>query len=636
MNRRSAHLGGGIPVCLSSQALAIVAFIVCLAAKAGASIAIVPASQALRAGETARFSITTEGQPFLHYQWRFNGIELINATNAELTLSNVQPAQAGVYSVVACTDVGVSATNYASLEVCWEVEPLSFDQRSDVPYGWPLKFDATGNLYLGNHVAGEHGFSLLKFDPDHELAWEIRPVPERQLAILWLGDFTVDSEGNVYVVGGSETNYHSQVKDVVIWKFNREGTQVWFRSHESRGIARGVAVDDAGHFFVVGTTSESPPGDVELIKFSPNGQRLWTVIRRRDVDGESPGALAVDGNGNLYFGLTAFRSGTIPSSELMVIKYDSEGTEQWIARYQRSNLYPPDSILVDQNSNIVVGVSSWRGAPFDNHFTIKFDANGNLLWAKQHFEHSDSGGKGARALDVSGNIYFGIAEDGERKFILTKYDPEGRQLWRYDNASLDGESSYWGGAALRVGPDHELVLAGYVGDWSVPPSLSFLHLLQNAVAGRPTIHGSPLQFNRVASGTTVQFAVTASGLAPLNYQWRLDGMEIANATNATLVFTNVTTASSGSYSVLVENSVGCALSPDSQLMVVDVPPFRFDQVVVSSNRISLNLTDTEWFYWIETSTNLIDWVPLFGYGGGPTTISKPDERQVFIRARTFP
>ncbi len=63
------------------------------------AILVQPASQVMLAGSTATFSITAAGTPQLRYQWRFNGTNLAGATAASLILSNVQPAQAGSYSV---------------------------------------------------------------------------------------------------------------------------------------------------------------------------------------------------------------------------------------------------------------------------------------------------------------------------------------------------------------------------------------------------------------------------------------------------------------------------------------------------------------------------------------------------------
>jgi alpha-tubulin suppressor-like RCC1 family protein len=59
---------------------------------------------------------STVGQSPFSYQWQLDGTNLANATNVVLTLTNVQPGQAGVYSLVASNKFGL-ATNAVSLAV---------------------------------------------------------------------------------------------------------------------------------------------------------------------------------------------------------------------------------------------------------------------------------------------------------------------------------------------------------------------------------------------------------------------------------------------------------------------------------------------------------------------------------------
>jgi uncharacterized protein (DUF1800 family) len=63
------------------------------------SIVTPPQNQAVAIGANASFSATATGNS-LTYQWQFNGTNLSGATSATLALNNVQPAQAGIYTVV--------------------------------------------------------------------------------------------------------------------------------------------------------------------------------------------------------------------------------------------------------------------------------------------------------------------------------------------------------------------------------------------------------------------------------------------------------------------------------------------------------------------------------------------------------
>src|SRR5208283_2937628 len=65
-----------------------------------------PADQTAVVGSTAQFSVNAIGTPPFSYQWSFNGTNIYGATNTTLTLSNVQFAQAGNYSVAASNVYG--------------------------------------------------------------------------------------------------------------------------------------------------------------------------------------------------------------------------------------------------------------------------------------------------------------------------------------------------------------------------------------------------------------------------------------------------------------------------------------------------------------------------------------------------
>jgi hypothetical protein len=59
-----------------------------------------PQSQGVAVGGNAVFTVAASGAPPLSYQWQFNGAARAGATNPNLTLANVQTADAGSYTVV--------------------------------------------------------------------------------------------------------------------------------------------------------------------------------------------------------------------------------------------------------------------------------------------------------------------------------------------------------------------------------------------------------------------------------------------------------------------------------------------------------------------------------------------------------
>lgn len=73
-----------------------------------------PLDQTNAIGDTVTFTVTTLGQPPLHYQWQFNGANLVNgthisgATNNTLTLSDITTNEAGTYDVIITNAFGMT------------------------------------------------------------------------------------------------------------------------------------------------------------------------------------------------------------------------------------------------------------------------------------------------------------------------------------------------------------------------------------------------------------------------------------------------------------------------------------------------------------------------------------------------
>ena len=102
----------------------------------------------------------------------------------------------------------------------------------------------------------------------------------------------------------------------------------------------------------------------------------------------------------------------------------------------------------------------------------------------------------------------------------------------------------------------------------------------------PLIIGQPA--SQLASpGQTVTFSVQAIGLAALQYQWQFNNVTITNATNSTLVLTNVTPQQQGYYRALVSGG-GSVMSSNAVLRML--PPLATDLPVAGLHWIQGNVT----------------------------------------------
>ena len=84
-----------------------------------------PQSQSVVLGLNASFSVVASGTAPLGYQWNFNGLPLPGATGSTLTLTNVQAAQAGGYSVLVTNIAGSDSSVSANLAVALPTVTLS-------------------------------------------------------------------------------------------------------------------------------------------------------------------------------------------------------------------------------------------------------------------------------------------------------------------------------------------------------------------------------------------------------------------------------------------------------------------------------------------------------------------------------
>ncbi len=161
---------------------------------------------------------------------------------------------------------------------------------------------------------------------------------------------------------------------------------------------------------------------------------------------------------------------------------------------------------------------------------------------------------------------------------------------------------------LPPGPDYAaMIWFTNLTDGFVQSRQLLLNVL--ATSSVPLIISQPLS-QTALPGVSASFSVFAVGDAPLSYQWRknstnlTDGPDIVGATNPTLTISNVSSAASGTYSVVVSNALNSVLSTDAVLTVVSVTGpgvtfsnlYSFTGAADGSNPNGLILDTNGYFY----------------------------------------
>ena len=87
------------------------------------------------------------------------------------------------------------------------------------------------------------------------------------------------------------------------------------------------------------------------------------------------------------------------------------------------------------------------------------------------------------------------------------------------------------------------------------------------LADPPQVTVHPVGQTDMVPGSDVYFSVTATGIAPLSYQWQKDGVDLTGTTTATLTITGVMESDEGGYRCVVTNIAGMDTSNTATLTV---------------------------------------------------------------------
>jgi uncharacterized delta-60 repeat protein len=297
-------------------------------------------------------------------------------------------------------------------------------------------------------------FATVKFDATGTQAWSAR-YNSTGSSDSEATDLAVDSAGNVYVTGYTDTSLNNT--NFLTAKYNPDGLELWTREYdgtpgdETNDQAVAIAVDGVGNVYVTGSIDVSPYDNGLTVKYDTNGNQLEAVVfdsGRTDrpldivlfVDAD-------DGRTYLYVG-----ANDLGLSHYTVIKYDADLVEQWVRTYTyTSGSGKLTALAVDPDGNVYLTGASETVAGFDAYATVKFDKNGEEIWDMGHNLDSQDDEAQAIAVDGTGNVYVtGRAVyrtewvnnqyQTSSDCITIKYNAGGLEQWvaRYDhNVSSD-------------------------------------------------------------------------------------------------------------------------------------------------------------------------------------------------------
>jgi hypothetical protein len=311
-------------------------------------------------------------------------------------------------------------------------------------YAYCIQSTADGGYIISGVTHGELGW-FLKTDKWGDTLWT--------LIYDGIGKWVEQvSDGGYIVVGGLEN-------DLWLLKTDASGDSIWSKTYgeEGKDWASCVRETSDGEYIIVGYKDDDLPNvyaeDLWLIKTDSFGDTIWTKLYGGDsINGEGISVCVTSDGGYVVSGIVR----TTESSDIWLIKTDSQGDSLWSKKYGESGSWFSGPYIQQtlDGGYVVAGSLEQDAAGFD-FWLIKTDSTGDTLWTRSWGTLDwDMGCSVGRTTD-GGYIISGVKgwNYPSGNLWLIKTDSVGSTLWTWG----------YGGEYLEVGYSvHQTEDDGYV------------------------------------------------------------------------------------------------------------------------------------------------------------------------------
>lgn len=522
---------------------------------------------------SATFSVAGFSALPITYQWRSNNVNILNATNATLTLLNVQSNFAATYSVRVNNSNGSTDSSNAVLTVIpsptrrdanFNVNPaINGNVRAILPLG-------DGRAMIGgDFTAPRNKIMLLNSAGVVDATFTNTAGGTGTVSIY---DIERDNQGR-WLIGGQFGQFGGMTISNLVRLNADYSVDTNFLSAlgaSPNAVVYDVAVGPDGKIWVAGNFSliGGPYGLQKLARLNDNGSIDFSFTPRAGINSPVRKVLPLASGGALICGdFSSYASG---SGYYTRILPDGRG----------DNTYNPglgpvsDFTMLPDGSVIAVGSFT---SPTAKIAKLKPNGSQDVTFLEGLTANSSMN---TVAVQSNGRILVGGAFTtiGVHSNRFTRIEPTGVQ-----DTSINVGAGF-SSDILKIAVDHTgPIWIG--GQFTTYKGLSAPYLIRlNGDDPTVTIGQQPMDAV-VAPGQNVSFTVTAAGVAPLGYQWFKNGAPLGNggaiagANTTTLNLTGVSLGDAGSYSIVVSNAVGATVTSRAAVLQVKAAPNILSQPV---------------------------------------------------------
>ena len=519
-----------------------------------------PASQTVTVGQTATFSVTPSGTAPFTYQWKKNGINISGATSSSYTTPVTSIADNGaVYTVAVGNSAGVITSSDATFTVQPAVTaPALTAQPSNqsVIAGQSATFSvaATGTAPLsyqwkkdGTHISGATSSSYTTPPISADTAALYTVTVSNSLGSVTSSSATVTliSKPSVTTHPSAQTAAEGQAASFSV---TASGTAPLTYQWRKNGIHISGATAST---YTTPVNSSADNGAVYSVVVSnsagtvTSNNATLTVYAAPSISIQ-PGSQTVNAGQTVSFGVVAWGTGTL--------SYQWSKNGNPISGATSSGYTSPATTIADNGAVYAVTVSNAYG-------TVS-SSNALLTVAPAAVAPTFSTQPASQSIPVGQTASFSVTVSGT---VPLSYQ------WLKNGSNIVGATSSSYTTPAISDADNGAVYAVAVSNsaGAVTSSNATLTVLPALVA--PTFSAQPTP-QYVESGQSASFTATVTGTAPLSYQWKKNGSNIAGAISNSHTTPLASLADNGAvYTLTVSNSVGTVTSNDATLSVNAAP-----------------------------------------------------------------